>query len=182
MKNLIAVLAIIAALAVTLPARAALLSYDGFNEGLTNYPTSLHMSTNGFGWRAAWTVQGTGNTGYRITNGPALFYLDGASQPLLTNGMLAAGGDAYTSSGRRIGLSETWEPDNAYTPYRKVFASAAYVGAEDTVLWFSALVRQQANNNDYKISLHANNIDWNEGSGFPYTRIAIGLSGGVWQL
>ncbi len=175
MKTLTGMVLAVVLLAVA--GQAALLTYDDFAQKQTINNSSLSLSTNGFGWRAGWDVQGEANYGYAVTSAPAMWY-ETAGNLLITNGNLACGGDAWTSAGRRIGVNETWEPSNGYDPYRKVVSEAAYIGANDTELWFAALVRQQANNSDYKLFLHSGGIAWNQG----YPMINIGLSGSTWQL
>ncbi|NLF39625.1 hypothetical protein GX586_09285 [bacterium] len=181
MKHLLAVLTVIAVLSAALPGRAALLSYDDFNcPSQTNYLSSLALATNGFGWKAAWDVQPAAWTspGFRITNLPLLAYIDGAGKILLTNGMLAVGGDIYRTAGRRVGVNETTEEDNQYNPYRKVRNGIAYVGAEGTELWFSALVRPRITANTYVMYLHSGAT----ARTFSGARIGIGLNGGIWEL
>jgi len=183
MKKVIVTLSAVAAIAATMPAGAVLLSYDDFSTvAPTNLASTLATATNGYGWLENWFVQGDYNYGYRITNDAllAMSYVDGSAKVLLTNGMFGAGGDAWTSAGRRLNVSETWQPPTVYTPYTKVGpGGSSYVGAEGSNLWFSALVRQQASNNDYELQLTPQGISWVP-DGNP--RIEIGLSGGTWQL
>lgn len=155
----------------------AVLTYDPFTEPGTWANSTLHLTTNGFGWLQGWDVQGESNYGYAITNAPAMWYEVGG-RILITNGNVAAGGDSWTSSGRRLNVRPDWEPDNEYTPYRRMIDFQAYVGKDNTELWLAALVRQQANNNDYQIQLHASNIAWFQSE----PRISIGLNSGVWEL
>jgi len=184
MKKSLLVLTVLTAVLTAISANAVLLTYDDFATKATNDNSSLSQSTNGFGWLGSWVVQGAANYGYAITNAPTMGYVDGGAKILLTNGMLAVGGDAYTSSGRRLPVSQTYEPPTVYNPYRKITynqygGTEPMIGADGTELWFSALVRQQANNNSYALQLTPQGVAWVP-NGNP--RIQIGLNGGVWEL
>jgi hypothetical protein len=161
--------------------RAALLAYDDFGAvGTGQYNSTLHAATNGFGWREPWVVQASANFGYSIIGdlNKQMVYVDGINKILITNGMFAAGGDAYTAAGRRLDVRESWESPNQFTPYTNMIAGTAYIGKKGTELWFSALVHQQANNNDYRLSLHCSHIAW--GTATPW--VSIKPESGVWTL
>ncbi|MCX7848062.1 MAG: LamG domain-containing protein [bacterium] len=168
---------VVGATVVAAVGRAALLSYDPLTLPATTHQSSLHNSTNGYGWRAGWEVQTPSNPGYAITNAPALSY-SASGKILITNGNIATGGDAWTSAGRMVDVRPDWEPDTVYTPYRRMVNWQAQVGKDGTELWFSCLARQRVND-EYEIEMHAQNIPWYGGQN-PYVRIDV--SGGQWRL
>lgn len=169
----LAVVAMVPAVAL----RGAVLSYDPFTEPATSHARSLHNSTNGYGWRAAWDVQDPSKPGYAITNAPELSYAAGG-KIIITNGNVAVGGDSYTTAGRMVNVGPDWEPDTEYTPYRKMVNWTGYVGKDNTELWFSCLARQRVNSG-YEITLHPSSIAWFGGS---KPRVRIDVSGGSWRL
>jgi hypothetical protein len=157
------------------------LAFDDFSTvSPAGANSTLHGATNGFGWRDPWVVQGENNFGYAVINDlmKQMVYVDNDNKVLITNGMFAVGGDVWTTAGRRFNVPETWESPNQFTPYRNVIDQAAYIGKKGTELWFSALVRQQANNNDYRLSLHCSHIAW--GTATPW--VSIKPESGVWTL
>lgn len=157
--------------------RGAVLTYDPFTEPGTTHASSLHNSTNGYGWRAAWEAQDPSKPGYAITNAPALSYA-ARGKIIITNGNIAVGGDSYTAAGRMVNVGPDWEPDTEYTPYRKMVSWNGYVGKDNTELWFACLARQRVNSG-YEITLHPSSIAW-YGNNNPRARIDI--SGGSWRL
>lgn len=149
-------------------ANAAIIAYEGHDAPAGNL---LGVST-GFEL-GPWDPQNS-EAGYAVATG-GLSY-----GSLAVTGNTAVGGGGWTSAGLGLAISQTWEPDDAWTPYRKEHpvSGRSVAGAEGTTLWASMLVRSDAAGSDYAINFHDQHIAWNEGD---FAGI-VGLGGGMWGL
>lgn len=125
------------------------LAYDGCNYSNT---MALDGLSGGTGWGGPWEVQNDNIQvpGYQGVTG-TLGYLD-----LQSFGNRIGGGSAYTSSGRRFDLSASG-PFNAYLD-----ASTGMIGAAGTTLYWSVLLRKNANNDQTVFAMlqGGNNVPW----------------------
>ncbi len=126
------------------------LAYDGFD-----YPAGLplHGLSGGSGWANPWEVQVADQSipGYQTQSGGSLFW-PGLQAP----GTALGGGKAYLTAGRLLNT----DSDGVFADF--VGDNGEFVGdKKGTVLWMSALVRKEKNNNSAVFTgLHDSNIPW----------------------
>ncbi len=130
------------------PSGPAPLAYESFDYS----PGALHGLNGGTGWAAGWDVQNSDN----VLPG----FSAGMTNPL-TFGQLgstagyAAGGRAYLTLGRLFNTSSS--PGGPFASY----LTNGNIGGPGRTLWFSGLLRKDANNDDsLNLSLHPGGIDW----------------------
>ncbi len=144
-------LALLLFLISTLPAQPCqYLAYDGFD-----YPAGLplHGLSGGSGWAGPWEVQVANQSipGYQTQSGGSLFW-PGLQAP----GTSIGGGKAYLTAGRLLNTNS----DGVFSDF--VGDNGDFVGDQKgTVLWVSALIRKNKNNNSAVFTgLHDSNIPW----------------------
>ena len=124
------------------------LAYDGFQYN-NNLP--LHALSLGTGWDDTWVVQGenTNIPGYQTTNNTALNFAD-----LQTEGIYCTGGNSYLTAGRQLDVTA----GGAFDAYLN---ANGRIGADGTTLYYSVLLRKEANNSEnIVVILHNDNIPW----------------------
>ncbi|WP_181592526.1 fibronectin type III domain-containing protein [Paenibacillus sp. YN15] len=111
-----------------------LLAQDSF----AGEPGVLHGASGGLGWKQPWITQNndTAMPGYAIANAAPLTY-----PGVLTGGNYAVGGRVYLTAYRAVDIS-------ASGPFAPYLTGNNYVGKHGVTLWFSALLRKEANNNE----------------------------------
>ncbi|MCE2823727.1 MAG: PKD domain-containing protein, partial [Saprospiraceae bacterium] len=126
------------------------LAYDGFDYA-AGLP--LHGLSGGSGWANPWEVQVADQSipGYQTQSGGSLFW-PGLQAP----GTSLGGGKAYLTAGRLLNT----DSDGVFADF--VGDNGEFVGdKKGTVLWMSALVRKEKNNNSAVFTgLHDSNIPW----------------------
>lgn len=143
------------------PAWCGIIAFDDYAVTLVGGATgALGGETNGFAWASGYEEQ---STGYLITNEPPLGY-NTPTQILLTNGGFAAGGSAYTSSGRRFNTGNDWDPNSGAPSLTGICKQVAgnntkFIGADGANIWISFLARNTAGG-DYKVSLNSGQFGW----------------------
>lgn len=123
------------------------LAYEGFEY---DELSPLDELSGGSGWGNIWEVQGSDTSipGYHVSANDNLGYDD-----LQTFGGGLSGGNSWLSAGRALDLSE----DGLFNNY----LDNGFIGAENTTLYFSAIIRKDENNSDPMfINLHEGNIPW----------------------
>jgi hypothetical protein len=128
------------------PSDEPALCYEGFNYVNTN----MHGLNGGRGFREAWNVQ---NPNANSEIGYAPFVTNPVLYPgLKMSGNHAQGGMSYMGCGRGLDI-------NATGIFKNYIANSK-IGKNDSVLWFSVLLRPHGTNKNCNISLSTNNISW----------------------
>jgi len=126
------------------------LAYDGFDYG-SSLP--LHGLSGGSGWADPWEVQAADQSvpGYQTVAGGSLLW-----PGLQGTGVSVSGGKAWLTAGRLLDNS----PDGVFSDY--IGNNGNFIGdSKGTVLWMSALLRKNKNNNTSVFTgLHDSNIPW----------------------
>lgn len=141
------------------------LAYDYF--GATG-GSPLNGSYSGQGWGTSWVVQNNDNTipGFQINSAAPLNY--GALQTIANH---ASGGRAYLTAGRLLDVS-------AGGPFDAYLDANGNIGAADSTLWVSVLLRKDlSNDQNAYVSLHNTGLPWCEGCPSVTSLVGMGYFG-----
>jgi len=130
------------------PVKAAVLMAS---EPFSSATGALQATNTGTGWSGAWDVQNGVTTvpGYNVANSSTLSY-----STLSKSGNYAIGGTSYLSAGRGLDIG-------ASGPFSS-YLTGGLIGASGKTLYFSAMMRKDANTQEENsLMFHTNSITWN---------------------